>query len=200
ATDAEEFILNLKKTPYDQVIKSIEWYRKYDSFLPIEFHLKNIYYNMLFQALTQLSLEDRKKVSQLIRAEVDITNCFTSTAASVYGYDIEFIDSLLIPYPLRLSLKTLGEVIRTNSPQEILGLLGPYSKIAKYLLSRDETAANTESLRLLRRETIRQRIEESMNFSYVMHYIFSSQFECRDLTFITLAVQHNINPADYLSY
>ncbi len=200
AIDAEEFILNLKKTQYNQVIKSIEWYRKYDSFLPIEFHLKNIYYNMLFQTLNRVSAEDRKKVSQLIRAEVDITNCFTSTAASIYGYDIEFIESLLIPYPLRLSLKTLSDVIRTNSPQEILRLLGHYSKVAIHLLSRDETAAHTESLRLLRAETIRQRVEESMNFPYVMHYLFLSQFECRDLTFIALATQHNINPGDYLSY
>ncbi|MCW3976226.1 MAG: V-type ATPase subunit [Candidatus Bathyarchaeota archaeon] len=196
--DAEEFILTLKNTPYGQVIKSIEWYRKYNSFLPIEFHLKQIYYNMVFQTLGCLPKEDKEKVSRLIRAHIDIENCFTIIASSVYNYDEELIESLLIPYPLRLSLPTLKKVIRTQSPQEILKLMSPYSEVLKHSLTKDETLAHTAALRLLLNEVMQQRIIDSMNFTYVMYYLFLCEFECRDLTFIAIAKHHNIEPGSYL--
>ncbi len=196
--DAEEFIVSLKKTPYRDAINSIKWYRKYDSFLPIEFHLKKIYYDALFQALRFLPKEDRKNVDKLIRSEVDIANCFTSIAASVYGYDRILVESLLIPYPLKLSLKTLKSAINTESPHDILIHLRPYSEIVKLLLDKDEIAAHTEAMRLIRNEAIRQKITVSLDFTYVIYYLLLCEFECRDLTFIALATQHNIMPGDNL--
>jgi vacuolar-type H+-ATPase subunit C/Vma6 len=196
--DAEEFILNLKNTPYGQVIKSIEWYRKYNSFLPIEFHLKQIYYNMVFQTLGRLPKEDKEKVSRLIRADIDISNCFTIIASSVYNYDEDLVESLLIPYHLRLSLPTLKKAIRTQNPQEILKLLSPYGEILKHSLAKNEILAHTTALRVLLDKAMQQKIIDSMNFTYVMYYLFLCEFECRDLTFIAIAKHHNIEPRDYL--
>jgi len=198
ADDAEEFIVSLKKTPYRDVVNSIKWYRKYDSFLPIEYHLKKIYYDRLFQALKFLPEESRKNAGRLIRLEVDIANCFTSIAASVYGYDKELVESLLIPYPLKLSIKTLKSAINTESPHDILGHLRPYSEIVKLLLDKDEIEAHTEAMRLLRNEVIHHKIIVSLDFTYVIYYLLLCEFECRDLTFIALAIQHNIMPGDNL--
>ncbi len=199
ASDAEEFIASLRKTHYSDVVNSLEWYRKYDSFLPIEFHLKKIYFGMLFQDLKRIPIDDREKVGRLIRTEVDIANCFTSIAASLYGYDKELIESLLIPFPLKLSLKTLRSVIERENPPEILDLLSPYSEVAKQLLLfKDEIAAQTEAFRLLRDEVIRNKTNAILDFTYVMSYLFLCEFECRDLTFIAVSLQYNIKPENYL--
>ena len=200
AEDLEEAISSLKNTPYTKVTKSMEWYNKFNSLLPIESRLKKIYYDMLFDTLKNIPMNERKKISQLIRAEVDIANCFTSTAASVYGYDEELMEFLLIPYSLKLSLQSLRNVIRTESPHDILSYLSPYYEVAKYLLAKEESMAHTEALRILRDEVLRLRISSSMNLAYVVCYLYLCEFECRDLSFIALATQHNLKPESHIIY
>ena len=95
-------------------------------------------------------------------------------------------------------LSTVKKVIRTQSPQEILKLMSPYREILKHSLTKDETLAHTAALRLLLNEAMQQRIIDSMNFTYVMYYLFLCEFECRDLTFIAIAKHHNIEPRSYL--
>jgi len=200
AESLEDAIAALRNTPYRRVKESIDWYNKYDSLLPIEFGLRKIYYNMLFENLKRIPSGDRKNVDQLIRTEVDIANCFTCSAASVFDYDEELIESLLIPYTSKISMHTLRSVIRIDSEHEILTLLSPYYEVIKNLLAKEETMAQTEALRFLRNKIIKQKILESMNFTYVLCYLYLCEFELRDLTFITLAVQHNVKPDDYLIY
>jgi vacuolar-type H+-ATPase subunit C/Vma6 len=200
AENLEDAIAALRNTPYRRVKDNIDWYNKYDSLLPIEFGLRKIYYNMLFENLKRIPSGDRKNVDQLIRTEVDIANCFTSCAANVFDYDEELIESLLIPYPSKISMHTLRSVIRIDSEHEILTLLSPYYEVIKNLLAKEEAMAQTKALRLLRNEVIKQKTLESMNFTYVLCYLYLCEFEFRDLTFITMAVQHNVKSDDYLIY
>jgi vacuolar-type H+-ATPase subunit C/Vma6 len=201
ADDVEKTVELLKGTPYSSIAKSLDWYREYDSVLPLEYHLKKVYYNTVLEALQRLSGEDRDRIGRILGTEIDMTNCFTAVAPVLYGYSTDLSKQLIIPHFFRLSLSNVEQAIEAKSPRSILVHLKKYEEIVKSLLEeKDEGLAETQGLRLVQSEAKKQMIEASIDFAYAICYLILHEIERRNLTLIAYLIQQNVDPRSYLVY
>lgn len=199
AESLEEVVKLLKGSPYEKLKGYVEPCHTYRSILPLEYALKGIYYEDLLAHAGGLPSESKEQVLRLIGLEVDLTNVFTSLAPLVYGYSKDLIEQLLIPFHHKISSSKLIEAVNAKTPQAALSALTPYSRIAEHILGRRDDLAEAERLKLLREEARRTMCSSPVELPYVMGYLILCELECRDLTFISIAVERGISPEGYLT-
>lgn len=199
AKDVEEVVEHLSDTPYSSLERSLHWYRKYESTLPLEFHLKKIYYETAFKALRRIHGEDRLRISQLLGMEIDIANCFITIAPMLFGYSKELSKQLIVPHFFRLEPSKVEDAIEADSPQTLLASLTPYAEILKPALeNKDECLAEARALKHVQSEIRKQMREASIGLTYVICYLTLHEIERRNLTLLAYAIQHNLRADDYL--
>jgi vacuolar-type H+-ATPase subunit C/Vma6 len=199
AENVEMVVELLKNTRYSSVAKSLDWYREYNSVLPLEFHLRKVYYTTTLEALQSLPSEDRERIGQLLGIEVDITNCYTAAAPVLYEYSTELSKQLIIPHYLRLSPSKVQEAIEAKSPRAVLAYLKSYEEIVKPLLEeKDEALAEVKALSLVRREARKHMLAANIDLAYAICYIILREIERRNLTLIAYMTQENLQTKGYL--
>ncbi len=170
--------------------EAVELYKKYDSLLPIEMDLIKGYYSDILRTLKSLPKNERAAIEKLLRMEADIENIFTAVSPYLYGYSQELVDTLLIPYTLKIPLEVFKKVSGIKNDREIMNLLSPYEEIIKLILSKDELKARIEANRLLYKLLEGQAISHSVGIPYVIYVIKMMEYEWKTLTYITYIVHY----------
>ena len=200
AEDVESAVELLKDTCYSPVAKSLDWYREYNSMLPLEFHLRKVYYTMMLEAMRNLPGGDRERIGRLLGIEVDVANCFTVVAPVLYGYSAELSKQLIIPHFFRLVPSKVKEVTEAKSPHAVLPLLRSYEEVVKPLLEEnDECLGEVRALNLILKEARKQMLEASVDFAYATCYLALCEIERRNLTLIAYLTQQNLQVKGYLA-
>lgn len=195
ADDLEGVVKTLKGTVYESVIETLDSYRVYNSLLPVEYHLKSIYYRNLMEALRRVPRGDRAELRWFIGTEIDVTNCLTCAFSTIYDYDEEFTKKLIIPYPFKIPLEVLEEAIHVRDAQVLTRLLRPYAKIVDHILKGYDDVAEIEALRYVRDEAM-EEFMRGMSYAYVLSCLFLCEVECRDLTFLVLTKHYKVEPKE----
>jgi len=199
AESIERVIELLKGTPYSKIVKGLELYQKYNSILPLEIHLKKIYYEMVFEALEMLPSEDQKEIRDLLGIEIDTANCFTALAPLLYGYAPELTKQLLIPFFFKIPFSSLKEVIESKSLHTALTLFKSYENFIKPLLEKgDEALAEINILKLLKRKAEEIMLKFNIEFAYAIAYLTLCEIEWRNLILIAFLTQQNLEAKQYL--
>ncbi|HID17459.1 TPA: hypothetical protein EYP26_04105 [Candidatus Bathyarchaeota archaeon] len=199
AETVEEAVELLKLSPYEEVAGSLDWCRKYNTALPLEFHLKRIYYTIVLEALRNVPSEDRERIRNLLGIEIDAVNCFMALAPYLYGYSPELVNQLFIPYFFKLAPSKLQEAARAKSPRAIMKLLAEYKDLARALLEEgDEVLAESVALTLLKKEVKRQMLETSIALTYVVCFLILCEIERRNLVFLAFSLEQNLEPKNYV--
>ena len=192
AETTDQAIAELENTFYAFPNDVLSMYQEFNSTLPLESHLKKIYYLSLLDALKHLPSEDRSYIEGIIKSSVDIENCSTAVAPFLYGYSPELIERLLIPYTRKISLENLRKTIYASRPEEILEYLSPYRGIVEELLNKNDIIATILSRREIRKLYRKIYVNIAASISYVLMYLSYSEDEWRDLSYLTFALQYNI--------
>lgn len=199
AESVEKALELLRPSPYGEVIKSLDWCRKYNTILPLELHLKKTYYTMVLDALQSLPSDDQEKIRNLLGIEIDVANCFTALAPFLHGYSPELVKQLFIPYFFRLAPSKLKEMAEAKSPHTIAKLLAGYRGLARALLEeKDEVLAESVALAILKKEAIRQMVTSSIAFAYVVCFLMLCEIERRNLVFLAFSLEQNLEPKNYV--
>ncbi|MEM2122545.1 MAG: V-type ATPase subunit [Candidatus Bathyarchaeia archaeon] len=199
AENLEETLELLKDTPYEGLKGFMEPCRTYGSILPMEYALKHMYYRDVLGHAEKLPPESREAALSLIGLEVDLANAFTSLAPLVYGYSEDLTMQLLIPFHHKVSGLKLVEAVKAKNTQAALNALNPYSKVVEHILAGRDDLADVERLRLLREEAQNAMHRSPIELPYVLGYLILCELECRDLSFIAVAVGYGVSSKGYLS-
>ena len=192
AENIDQAIVELEHTPYAFPEDILELYQEFNTTLPLESHLKKIYYLNLLDALKHLPAQDRSYIEGIIKSSVDIENCSIAIASFVYGYSPELVERLLIPYTRKISMANLRKTVYASRAEEILGYLSPYREIVKELLHKNDIIATILSRRQIRSLYRKMYVHIASSISYVLMYLSYSEDEWRDLSYLTFALQYNI--------
>ena len=192
AETIDQAIAELEHTPYEFPEEVLSMYQEFNSTLPLESHLKKVYYLGLLEALKHLPSEDRGYIEEIIKSSVDIENCSTAVASLVYGYSPELIERLLIPYTQKVSMANLRKSVYATRPEEILEYLSPYRDIVEELLKKNDIIATILSRREIRKLYKKIYVKIASSISYVLMYLSYSEDEWHDLSYLTFALQYNI--------
>ncbi|MBS7658721.1 MAG: V-type ATPase subunit [Candidatus Bathyarchaeia archaeon] len=199
AETIERTIELLKGTAYFKIVKSLEFYQKYNSVLPLETHLKKIYYEMVFQALETLPNEDQEEIKKLLGIEIDALNCFTALSPILYNYAPELTKQMLIPFFFKVPLSSLKEVIESKSLHTALTVFKGYENVIKPLVEKgDEVLTEINVFKLLKEKADEIMVKSSINFAYAIAYLALCEIEWRNLTLIAFLTQQNIEAKPYL--
>jgi len=199
ASSFEKAVEALKATPYREAALSLPWCLKHHSPLPMEYWLKKTYYSALLKALKSLPAGDREKAQELINLEIDVANCFTASAPLLYGYTLELVQRLLIPYSGKLTPAQLREAVEAKSPSTLLKIFSDYRDIARPLIEEgDEALAETAALKMVKAKAERLMVEAPIDFPYVLGYLKLCELECRNLVFTAHSINQGVEFKQYL--
>jgi vacuolar-type H+-ATPase subunit C/Vma6 len=199
AKDVDEVVEKLSETRYSSIRGSLQWYHEYDSILPLEFQLKKIYYATTFEALKRIRGGDRPRIGRLLGIEIDIANCFTAIAPTLYGYSKDLSKQLIIPHFLRLEASEVEQAIEADSIQAALSHLKRYEEVLRPAVeNKDDCLAETKALALVQSEARKQMREANIGLTYVICYLALHEIERRNLTLLAYAIQNNLQTEGYL--
>ena len=199
AKDVDEVVEKLSETQYSSIKKNLQWYHEYDSTLPLEFQLKKIYYETTFEALKRIHGGDRTRIGRLLGIEIEIANCFTAIAPTLYGYSKEMSKQLIIPHFLMLEASDFERAIEADNIQNALIHLKRYEEVLKPAAeNKDECLAETKALALVQNEARKQMREANIGLTYVICYLTLHEIERRNLTLLAYAIQNNLQTEGYL--
>ncbi|MEM3607599.1 MAG: V-type ATPase subunit [Candidatus Bathyarchaeia archaeon] len=199
AESLERAVGLLKGTFYEGLGGYVEPCSAYGSILPMEYALKRMYYMSVLDHAERLPSESREAILPLIGLEVDLANVSASLAPLVYGYSEDLTVQLLIPYHHRVSGSKLVEAVRAKSSQAALDALTPYNRVVEQILAGRDDLAEAEGLKILREEAEHAMRGSPIELPYTLGYLILCELECRDLSFIAVAVEHGVSPGGYLS-
>jgi|GEM_PF-5950513 len=161
----------------------------------LEMSLKKDYYEHLMSTLGAKEIPGINRLERVIKAEIDLENCFITTASYVYGYDANLLEQLLIRHPLKLSLPNLKQAIRSTTLIALFNALYPYRNIVELVTKKKETEAKKEALKILKREISRLKIP-GIDIGYILYYIRACEWEKTDLETLLYGILYRASPEE----
>lgn len=178
----------LRSRGYDISGHAFEMYKKYDSLLPIESDLKRIYYSNLIRSMRALPLSEGFAMERVFRMEVDFENMFLVMAPFLYDYSPELVESLLLPYTLRIPLSSFKKAVNVKNAREFVNMFPQYSSLVELLAKKNEFLAEIEKRNIINNHLESLKTAYSMGLPYVLYITKKFEYEFYNLTFILYQV------------
>lgn len=185
----------LKNTIYSQITEALKLSYKFKSFLPIEMKLWALYYGYFLDALSGAPTGEREDLKRLIGTEIDAINTLACAASLVYGYDKEFVRSVIIPFSFKVASYTFKIATQAENIETLKKLLSPYAKIIDHIVNGNDILAQVELYKYIRKEAERQLLKDSA-YAYALSYMLLCEIEYKDLTLIVLGKQYGLKPEE----
>lgn len=167
---------------------------QYRSVFPVEAELNRIRYENLFKMLNNLAfLTVKDELKMLFGTEIDIYNIFAITASVIYKFaqdlvqhSIISIDGYLIPY------NKVRKALKVPRSSELLNIFKAYENVIENIIKEQEVEAYIIIQKEIKRRILSRKIQKFTSFYDVILYLKKAEYEFRNLSMLTHAVQYNI--------
>ncbi len=188
-----EVISVLESTVYYPILKEYDGTNLSD----IENRLDKMYYNGLFNVISESKSKDRKLFAKFIRTEIDIKNIKTLFRLKKAGVSQDEIVDLIIDGGLELSTNNIQKLLPL-SYDDFIQALDQYSFWDSIS---DAVNSDTDSLINVETQLIKHSLKSASSFSHVyplsivpiMDYIISKRNEVNNLRIITRGKAANLS-------
>ena len=188
-----EVISVLESTVYYPILKEYDGTNLSD----IENRLDKMYYNGLFNVISESKSKDRKLFAKFIRTEIDIKNINTLFRLKKAGVKQDEIIDLIIDGGLELSTNNIQKLLPL-SYDDFIQALDQYSFWDSIS---DAVNSDTDSLINVETQLIKHSLKSASSFSHVyplsivpiMDYIISKRNEVNNLRIITRGKAANLS-------
>ncbi len=188
-----EVISVLESTVYYPILKEYDGTNLSD----IENRLDKMYYNGLFNVISESKSKDRKLFAKFIRTEIDIMNIKTLFRLKKAGVSQDEIVDLIIDGGLELSKNNIQKLLPL-SYDDFIQALDQYSFWDSIS---DAVNSDTDSLINVETQLIKHSLKSASSFSHVyplsivpiMDYIISKRNEVNNLRIITRGKAANLS-------
>jgi len=177
------------------LLTKVHVYEEYDSTAPLEVATENWYLKNLMKALNGFTVDDQKRVLDIVEARVDLRNVLTMLRALALQLESRAIDMSLVEFTGRS--KALLETIRSKPNwREVISALDStrYRELAGRIARLYEEEQNLVSAELAIEDYIAQRVKQKMS-AYPFHLgsvigFFNLKFyEVRNIRSIAVGIE-----------
>ncbi|MGQ4913615.1 MAG: V-type ATPase subunit [Candidatus Asgardarchaeia archaeon] len=190
----------LRGTPFELSSEIIDELKRTKNPLILDCFYKKRYYKNLLSKINKMPREDREIVRRIILTYVDVDNIFFAIAPFVYGYSKDIAKRCFIEPQYRVPLNMLMQVINAKSEKQIRDALEGYRFVVKHILEKNETLAEVEKYRYVKRNVLKQLLPAFISPTYLFCYITLAEFEFMDLRFIVYATRYTIPAAEKIAH